>query len=1847
LDAFQFDDKIRVLWEDGDRMLCRGVMHVGARPTAVLAVFPIAEHPSPATLDRLAHEFGLREELDRAWAIQPMELRRGRGRTVLVLEDPGGEPLSTLLSSPLDILRFLPLAIGIAAALDKVHQRGLIHKDIKPANVLVKSSDGDVRLTGFGIASRLSREWQAPEQPETIAGTLAYMAPEQTGRTNHSIDARSDLYALGITLYQMLTGVLPFAAADPMEWVHCHIARMPVPPIGRVENLPAPISAIVMKLLAKTPQERYQTAGGVERDLRRCLVEWEQWRRIDDFPLGLQDTPNQLLLPEKLYGREGEIATLIACFERVSRSGVPELVLVSGYSGIGKSSIVNELQKELVPSGGLFASGKFDQYRRGIPYATLVQGFRGLIHSLLCRSDAELAGWRYDLVEALGPNGSLMVDLIPELKLIIGAQPSAPELPPQQAQGRFRLIFQRFIGVFARPDHPLTLFLDDLQWSDAATLDLLEDLLTRSDLRHLLMIGAYRDNEVTTTDPLMRMLCAIEAAGGKFEAITLAPLASEHLIQLIADAFHCESELAAPLAQLVHQKTGGNPLFTNQFLSSLAEEGLLTFDPEGARWVWSLDRIQAKGHTDNIIDLMVGNLGRLPNEAQNALQQLACLGNDARIATLSIVLGLAEEQVDDALWLARRHELVERTEGYYRFTHDRIQEAAYSLIPQHSRDEVHLRIGRLLAAHTAPGKRDEAVFDIVNQLNRGVSLITSQEEREQLAELNLVAGERAKASVAYASALTYLAVGAALLPADAWECRHKLAFALEFNRAECEFLTAELEEAEERLAELAKRALNLPALAAVTRLQEDLFMTLGRSECAVEVCLDYLRRVGVRWSAHPTKQEAREEYDGIWHRLGDRPIEALFDLPRMTDPAACATMDVLVKALPPVLITNENLLCLVLCRMVNVSLEHGNGDASCSAYVWLGMVLGTHFGDYRAGYRFGKLGLDLIEQHGLDRFKVQADMLFWSHVNPWTRHIRSGLPMVRRAFDAANKVGDLTYAGYSCNNLIAIRLAAGDSLDCVQREAEAGLEFARGIRFGLVVDQVTAQLQLIRTLRGLTPIFGQFNDAGFDEGQFERYLAAHPVLSIAPCWYWIRKLQAHFFSGAYASAIEAASNARPLLWRSPSCMELVDYHLYAALTRAALCKVASDAERAQHLNGLGGHHLYLQELAVSCPENFEDRAALVGAEIARVEGRALDAMNLYEQAIRSAQANGFVQNEALASELAGHFYAARGFEIAAYAYLRNARYSYLRWGADGKVRQLDETYPRLRTEGPAPAATSTIATSIEHLDLATVIKVSQAVSGEIVLDRLTDTLMRTAIEHAGAERALLLLTRGTEHRVEAEATTSAGGIIVRLRKHFVSEIALPESIIHFVTRTGEDVILNDALADSMFSEDAYFRHCGARSLLCLPLTNQTNLIGLLYLENNLTPGVFTEARLAVLKLLASQAAISLENTRLYSDLKEREARIRRLVDSNVIGIVIWDLDGCLIDANDAFLNMVHYRREELAAGLRWLDMTPPEWQERVPREFEELAATGTMQPCEKEFFRKDGSRVSVLIGAAAFDGQPNQGVAYILDLTARKRAEEAARQSEQRYRQVQAELAHANRVATMGQLTGSIAHEINQPIGATVVGASAALRWLQREPPNLEEVRQSLDQIVKDGTRAGDVISRIRDLIKKAPLRQDVLAISDLVRDVIELTHGEATKHAVSLKVELAERLPLIRGDRVQLQQVVLNLIVNAIEAMGGVSENARELVISVAEAESGGLLVVVRDSGPGLPPITPERIFEPFYTTKTTGLGMGLSLCRSIIEAHSGRLWATANDPSGAAFQFTLPPWKNISPQNHAGEER
>jgi PAS domain S-box-containing protein len=1831
----------------------------------VLVLVPATEEPGSKSLKRLEHEYSLKEDLEPVWSARPIEVTFHWDRPVLVLEDPGGICLDQLLGRASDLGSSLRRAISLATAIGNLHRRGLVHKDVKPANILVDPGTGKAWLMGFGIASRLPRERQSPDPPEFIAGTLAYMAPEQTGRMNRSTDSRSDLYSYGVTLYEMLTGGLPFAASDAMEWVHCHVARRPMPPDQRTEGIPRTVSSIVMKLLSKTAEERYQTAAGVESDLRRCLGDWETLGRVNAFSIGTHDASDRLWIPERLYGRDHEVKVLFNAFERVVTGEISRLALVSGYSGIGKSSVVNELQKAIVLPRGLFIAGKFDQHKRAIPYATLAQGFQTLVRQILGKSEDEVDHWRNALREAVEPSGQLIANLIPEIELIIGKQPPVPELPPQETQNRFQSLFRRFLCVFARKEHPLTLFLDDLQWLDVATLSFIEHLLSHADVKHVLIVGAYRDNEVSPSHPLMLTLDSIREAGITVDEIVLKPLSLEDVNHFIAEALRCERVRSEGLARLVHQKTAGNPFFVIQFLTALADEHLVEFDARQMEWRWNLTQIDSRGFTDNVVELMAQKLKRLSATTQKALKQLACLGNVAEIATLTLIYGETEEVMHAAVREAVHAGLVFRQGGAYKFLHDRIQQAAYTLIPEEHRAEVHLRIGRVLLANMTADGLAEHLFDVASQFNRGAARLLDRDEKAQVATIDLSAGRKAKASAAYASARVHLAAGMALVEDRDWGSQYHLMFNLRLERAECELLSGNFDTAEQLIVELLQRGESKVDQASAYHLKILLHIMKSENAQAVPTALTCLRLLGIDIPAHPTQAQVQAEYETIWENLNGRPIESLIELPLMTDPVLQAAMQVIPTLRTPAYNTDFNLFCLHLCRIVNITMKYGTNSASAYAYGYCGIMLGPVFHRYREGYRFTKLACDLVEKHGFIAYqaKVQNAM---GIVAVWTQPMTTALDFNRAAFRTATETGDLPTACYSMDHIIEDLLVRNDPLDAVWRESERGLDFIRKAGYRNIADIIVSQQRFVATMQGRTATFSTFSDTQFDEAVFEAQLTGDRAVTI--CFYWLLKLKARFLSGDYAEALAAADKAKQVLWASAVQIQLFEYFYYTALTVAVLYENATVDEQTGWRELLTAHREQLREWAENYPPTFGDKHALVSAEFARIQGREFDAMRLYEEAIRAARENGFVQNEALANELAAQFYLKRGIEKVAHSYLLDARYCYLRWGALGKVKQLDERYPAI-AEQAAVRPPTTIGTSVEQLDLGTVMKASHAVSGEIVLEKLIKTLMAIAVEHAGAECGLLILSNGGELRVAAEASTGSDEVEVQLQGALVTPSDLPDSLLRYVIRTQESVILDDASVQNPFSDDEYVRQRRPRSILCLPLVKQANLMGVLYLENNLAPGVFTPNRLAILELLASQAAISLDHARLYADLiqennerrkaeealRASEERWSVLAENSSAGIALIAPNGRFIAANLALQEMFGYTESELQERTV-TDISHEEDRASTEARIADVyAGRRRVYRLEKRYLRKNGNVMwadvsSVLVPAS---GRVSAFFSVIIvDITKRKQAEDRLHQNEISLREAQTELAHVSRVTTMGELAASIAHEVNQPLAGILTNANASLRWLLRDSPNITEACEAVRRIIRDGSRAADVITRIRALFKKASAAREPVDINQIIQEVLILTQSELQKKRISLRTQFANDLPIVLGDKIQLQQVVLNLVLNGIEATSGVADGARELSVSsqkvtkilreggkemvpdnaLTEPESASLLIAVRDSGPGLDATELQQVFAPFYTTKSQGMGMGLAISRSIVEAHQGHLWATANVPRGAIFQFTLP---------------
>ncbi|WP_437950095.1 AAA family ATPase [Sorangium sp. So ce296] len=1619
-----------VLREETRYVVHRGVRNEDGCP--VLLKIPRAERLDRRDVARLRHELEIGRRLSEETAIRPCELTTYRDRPALVLEDFRGRSLDRMLGAPMELGRFLTIAARTSAALADIHAKGVVHKDIKPQNILLDPESGEVKIVSFDLASFLPEEENDGRSPGVIEGTLGYISPEQAGRLDRAVDHRADLYSLGVTLYEMLTGVLPFSASDALEWVHCHAAVLPRPPSELVPGIPRTVSELVMKLLAKAAEDRYQSARGVTRDLERCLERLTTVAHIDPFPLGEHDFSGLFRISKKLYGREREASALLAAFARVALRGAPELVLLAGGAGAGKTSLVQELHRTSVRGRGLFAAGKFDQRHRHVPYATLVQALRELLLGVLGASEPVVGAWRRRLSAALGKNAQLVIDVLPEVALILGEQPPAPELPLTEGQRRFEAVLRQLVGVFCRAERPLVLFLDDLQWADPESLSLLEQLVTHPEARHLLAIGAYRDVEVGPLHPLARMIERARGAGAPLREIEIPPLSTRDVQRLVADTVQASCEDSDSLARLVHEKTAGNPFFATQFLAMLHKEGLLEADLRAGAFRWDIGAIREKGLADNVIDLMITKIKRLSEPAQEALTLAACVGNTVDAGTLAVIRDRPAGAIHEDHRELVREGLLLRSGDTYRFLHDRVQQAAYALIPEEDRAAAHLRIGRLLSARAAADAADPRIFEIAGHLNLGSALVTDRRERDRIARLNLMAGRRAKVSSAFAAAARYLAAGMALLADDAWEKDYALALELHGEGARCAFLSGDFAAAERLVGALLGRARCRLDLAEVHRIEIDLHTTRADFERAARSALACARRFGVDLPLHPARDAVERAAREVWGEIRDRRTEALARLPRMADPDTAALMLTLSTALPSAYYTDPDLYGLIACHMVRLSLRAGNSDASPPGYVAFGGTLGRVLGLYRESYRFGELARALLDAGGQAGSRAQILHMISTFIDPWIRPFRDVVGLFHEAFDEAVETGALIYASYCCFHIVALRLASGDPLADVAAEAERRLTFTRRARHDAIHDIVAVLHRLVQRLRGHEP--GRAGEGAEHEG-------ARPGEAASPLTRFYERLyaaQAALVFGRYGEAVDAAAAAGELLGLVTGQIQAADHGYIAALALSCRARALPEAEQRAVLPALRAHEADLRRWAEVEPANQEDRRALVSAEIARIAGDELAAMRRYEQAIRAARANGFVQGEALAQELAAAFYRDRGFDLIADTYLGAARSSYARWGADAKVKQLDQLYPHLAAR--LLAASSTVTMPAEELDRLAVVKASQSISGEILVPRLEEALLRVVLAHAGAQKGYLLEAGRGAASVRARARIEEGRPFAEAlageARAPASSAALPLSIVDYVRRTGEPVVVDDA-AESRFSADEYVAQARPRSVLCMPIARRAGASAILYLENAAMRGAFSEGTLAVLELLSSQAAISLENASLYAALKKSEEQLQAIVDNSPAIIYVKDLEGRLLLVNRCYERAVQRPRDRIV-GRRDRDLFPPEIAELFAANDRRAIEMETLLDLEEVFPQEDGPHTYLTVKFTLRDAA---GAAYAVcgistDITERKRAAMAERFLAEATRRLVADLGYE---ATLQAIAEVAVPELAQGAALYVLDEAGAL----------------------------------------------------------------------------------------------------------------------------------------------------------------------------------------------------------------
>lgn len=1498
------------------------------------------EYPSMTDLMQFRNQYAIAKKLTIPGIVQPICLESLGSGYALVLEDCGGVSLRKYAQQrALSVEDVLAIAVQLADILYGLYQHRVVHKDLKPANILIHPESKQIHLIDFSIASLLPKETQEFQSVNGLEGTLAYLAPEQTGRMNRGVDYRTDFYALGVTLYELLSGTLPFEAEEPLELMHCHMAKSPVPVDQVNPSVPGMVAEIVARLMAKNAEDRYQSALGLKHDLMCCLQDWQSTGTVAEFVLGQQDVSDRFLIPDKLYGRDEEVQVLLDAFERVTQ-GHAELVLVAGYSGIGKTTVVNEVHKPIVRQRGYFIKGKFDQFNRNIPFSAFVQALRDLMEQLLTESDAQLTIWKTQILTALGDQAQVIVDVIPELEKIIGAQSAAPELSGTAAQKRFNTVFQKFIQVFTRREHPLVIFLDDLQWADSSSLKLIELLVGQSSMGHLLLIGAYRDNEVSPGHPLMLSLEEIEKTEAIIQSLAIAPLPRTSLNQLVADALHSSTDWAAPLTDLVEQKTQGNPFFARQFLNALHDEGRLHFDEVLGHWRYDLEELQANLLTDDVVELVSQQLQKLPATTQTVLKLAACVGNQFELQTLAIVAERSPVATANALWPALQMGLVlpagqsyqyfqgmdvepVRSDGdppidqsphlTYRFAHDRIQQAAYTLIPEDQRQVTHLAIGQLLVKNQTD--LDSNLFEIVNHWNTALALITDDAEKAQLAALNGKAGIKARISVAYEPALKYFKTGISLLAPDCWQTQYDLALTLYQGGIKTAFLSGDYEQMEQWAARVLHHAHTLLPKIQVYDIQIQAQMAQGKPAVAIAIALTALQLLDITFPESPTPADidtALAETRALWSH---QDVASLAHLPVMTDPEKIAAIVILSSIFAPSFIAKPEILPLIACQQVQLSIRHGNYEHSAFGYSNYSAILNALCHDLDASYAFGQLAIRLVDQLHATEVKARTfnqAAIFSMHGKV---HLREALPILQDGCRSGIDSGDLEFAGYAAYNWSQYAYFSGINLQELQQGAQTYTAVLSQInqKISLRYNQLVHQVAL--NLMGDATDPCRLMGTEFDEVAALNEFLENQVFSGIQ-YLFTHKLALRCFFGNFDQLATDIDWAQRYVDASTGMIMVPEFHFFSGLASLQAWSMQPPDAQAQAI--IEQSLAAMEQWATQAPMNFQHKLDLLEAERLRVLGNPYEAGDRYDHAIAGAKTHGYLQEEALANELAARFYLAWGKEKIAQAYLTDAYYGYAHWGATAKVQDLEARYsdllaPLLQSQRSVLSATETVVASApfqrtttqasttgssgpDALDLNTVLKASQALSKEIRLDRLLTTLLDTVLENAGADKGALLMPQEEIWFVEAIATIDQPPQLQAMPLETSTDV--PQGVINTVKHGLEPSVIVDATAHPTLATDAYVMAQQPKSMLCIPILQQGKLVAILYLENRVTVGAFTRDRIELLNLLCTQAAISLENARLYQQaqtdaqqlqcsleqLRASEARFQKLAN-NVPGLI--------------------------------------------------------------------------------------------------------------------------------------------------------------------------------------------------------------------------------------------------------------------------------------------------------------------------------------------------------------------------
>ena len=1792
------------------------------------------EFPSPNVITQFYNEYELTNGITIDGVRQSFERKKVNNRHAIVMEYVPGLTIREIVQKgAFSISDFLKYAIELSRILSEVHSEKIIHKDINSRNIIIDKEKGKVFLLDFGISTRLNLKKKSLENPERLEGTLLYVSPEQTGRMNRMVDYRTDLYSLGVTFYEMLTGQLPFQSADAMELVHAHIASQPPKMAQHREDVPDMLDRIIGKLMAKNAENRYQSALGLMKDLQHCQEAWDKHEAIEEFELCLHDFSGYFQLPQKLYGREKELGLLMEAFDRVSE-GHLETILVGGYSGTGKSALVHETHRPITAKRGYFIEGKFDQFQRSVPYLAFIQAFTGFVSILLTENKARLEPIKKEIKNLIGDEGKVLTELIPNLELLIGPQPDIPKLGGLESQNRLNYLFSSFIKAITGPEHPIVLFMDDMQWADSASLSLLNVLMSNNELNHLLCICAYRDNEVSPAHPFITTVDDLRKKDAGISEINIGNLDGSDVQQLIADATHLPLKKTSSLANLVYEKTHGNAFFVTQFLKNLAEESLLSFDHTKREWHWDDEQIRERNITDNVVELLADKITFLPKETQEILKIAACIGNQFDTETLAACHSpeknadsLSDDGKDpvlDALQAALAGGYITPMGNRYRFIHDRIQQAVYSLIPVDKTSAVHYRIGSLLLEKASKEQLENQLFSIVNQLNQGLELIPTEEKKERLAALNLRAGIKARESSAFQPALAYFETGIGLLKDDHWESQYELSLGLFTEAAETAYNMGEFGPMEEKLNTVLENrkelmdvvrpyAIRINALKAQNKLQE-----------AIDTGLEVLEQLGEKFPKKGPLPFVMVDLIRTKIKLMGKDEEAISNLPEMTNSHKAAALRILNDIASPVYWARPEILPFIIFRMVRLSLKYGVTEISAFGFATYGLLMCGVLGDMSTGYRFGQIGLALLERFEAKMWLSQIYTPIYALINHWSEHVHKSLDPFLYSYKVGFETGAIEYACINVNIYCNHIYLGGKPLKESEREmkmfSKEMLKYKQETNYNYNEVYRQAALNLLGKSDNPTVLSGE----AYDE---EEMAPIHKERKDRAGTFLIHQnnMMLKYLFHQYDEALEHAVLTRPLLDAVLAKYDVAIFWFYEGLVNMAAARVKSGRESDSMLRRAKKNISQFKKWAKYCPVNHQHKLDLLMAEMAWCKGNEEKARKHFDLAIKGAEKGEFLNEEALSLERAGLYYLVTGQEFIAENYLRKAYQIYKEWGAAAKMKDLKNRFPKFligldkaaQDDSSTPSEGSGTTGESSTLDLETLMKSAQALSGEVVLDQLLKTLLNISIENAGAESGCIIMKQGEDWHIKSAHFVNQKDPSEFTETPLLETNRIPESLIEYIQNTKKSLVLDDISVDHRFLSDPAVKANDLKSVMCLPMFNKGESEGVLYLENNLQTSVFTENRVRFLELLSGQIAVSLENANLYENLEMKIAeRTAELITS---------LENLKATQEQLIQQEKLASLGQLTAGIAHEIKNPLNFVNN----FSELSV---------ELI--DEARDEVNLLRQGFGGQERQKMTPL-------------------------EEGENDGVVQEDDPGGD--HEFLLEI--------------------LDDIEANLKTINKHGTRADGIVKSMLQHTRDGSGRPEPTDLNALIKEYVNLAfHGmKAAENSIDVDIEMdldedVGKVPLIAED---FSRVILNISNNAFDAMrekassyakatedkkvkslsseGSAKDDEKSpLEEPVPKPREGGerseqgddaelkynpkltvrtrqtdksVSIEIEDNGPGIPEEIQDKILQPFFTTKkgTQGTGLGLSITNDIVKAHGGQLTIHTKENQFTQFSIQL----------------